>query len=48
MSGDQFVIGLDIGTSTVRSIVYDVLGQVVGDNLTSARVGAGVYIPLDL
>ena len=34
MSGDKFVIGLDVGTSTVLSIVYDVLGHAVGSAST--------------
>ena len=37
MSGDQFVIGLDVGTSTVLRIVYDVLGQVVGSASTTVE-----------
>ena len=37
MSGEQFVIGLDVGTSTVLSIVYDVLGQVVGSASTTVE-----------
>eukprot|EP00090_Calanus_glacialis_P009522 TRINITY_DN17907_c0_g1_i2.p1 TRINITY_DN17907_c0_g1~~TRINITY_DN17907_c0_g1_i2.p1 ORF type:complete len:379 (-),score=100.87 TRINITY_DN17907_c0_g1_i2:498-1634(-) len=37
MSGDQFVIGLDVGTSTVQSIVYDALGLVVGSASTTVE-----------
>lgn len=38
MSSEQFVLGLDVGTSTVRSCVYNVHGKVVGSAATTVEV----------
>ena len=32
MAGSKYVLGIDVGTTTVRSLVYDVTGSVVGES----------------